>query len=80
VRGLLGETLLAGFPGFLVKRRDGESLLIGAVADQSALFGVLAQVEALGLELREVRIGEGRQSSGEEIGPRQVDQSETRRA
>ncbi len=55
VRGLLGETLLAGFPGLRATERDGETLLAGAVPDQAALFGLLAQVEALGLELIEVR-------------------------
>jgi len=55
VRGLLGETLLAGFPGLRATERDGETLLAGTVPDQAALFGVLAQVEALGLELIEVR-------------------------
>jgi len=55
VGGLLGETLLAGFPGLRATERDGETLLIGTVSDQAALFGLLAQVEALGLELIEVR-------------------------
>ena len=55
VRGLLGETLLAAFPGFEVTEGDGESLLSGTVADQAALFGVLSQVESLGLELLEIR-------------------------
>jgi hypothetical protein len=35
--------------------RAGETLLIGSLEDRSALFGVLAQIEALGLELIEVR-------------------------
>ena len=30
-------------------------MLTGALADQAALYGVLAEVEALGLELIEVR-------------------------
>jgi hypothetical protein len=30
-------------------------VLAGALADQAALYGVLAQIEALGLELLEVR-------------------------
>ena len=55
VRGLLGETLLAGFPSFEARERDGETLLTGTVADQAALFGVLSQVESLGLELLEIR-------------------------
>ncbi len=54
IRGLLGETLLAGFPDLDATQRDGETLLSGAL-DQAALFGVLAQIEALGLELLEVR-------------------------
>ena len=54
IRGLLGETLLAGFPDLEATQRDGETLLSGAL-DQAALFGVLAQIEALGLELLEVR-------------------------
>jgi hypothetical protein len=55
VRGELGETLLAGFPLLDAVRRDGATVLVGVLPDQAALFGVLAQVEALGLELLEVR-------------------------
>jgi hypothetical protein len=55
IRGELGETLLAGFPGLEAERRGGETVLAGALSDQAALFGVLAQIEALGLELLEVR-------------------------
>jgi hypothetical protein len=32
----------------------GETVLTGLLADQSAMFGVLAQIEALGLELLEL--------------------------
>jgi hypothetical protein len=40
---------------------DGETVLAGVLEDQSAVFGVLAQIEALGLELLELRqIGPGR--------------------
>jgi hypothetical protein len=55
IRGELGETLLAGFPGFEAARLGGETVLAGTLPDQAALFGVLAQIEALGLELLEVR-------------------------
>ncbi len=55
VRGLLGETLLAGFPGLDATQREGETVLAGAFPDQAALFGVLAEIEALGLELLEIR-------------------------
>ena len=57
VRGVFGETLLAAFPGLHGEAVDGETLLTGALADQAALHGVLAQIEALGLELLEVRRG-----------------------
>ena len=33
----------------------GETVLTGLLEDQSAMFGVLAQIEALGLELLELR-------------------------
>ena len=34
---------------------DGETVLTGWLEDQSAVFGVLTQLEALGLELLELR-------------------------
>jgi hypothetical protein len=55
IRGYLGETMLAAFPDLDATRRDGETVLTGTLVDQAALFGVLAQIEALGLELLEVR-------------------------
>ncbi len=55
VRGLLSETLLAAFPMLSAEARGAETVLAGTLADQAALFGVLAQIEALGLELVEVR-------------------------
>jgi hypothetical protein len=51
VRGLLGETLLAAFPGMRAETRAGDTVLSGPLPDQAALHGVLAQIEALGLEL-----------------------------
>jgi len=55
VRGHLGKTMLRAFPTLHAETRDGDTLLYGVVADQAALHGALAQVEALGLELLEVR-------------------------
>jgi hypothetical protein len=55
VRGLLGETVLAAFPGLHSEAQGGETVLVVVPRDQSALHGVLAQIEALGLELLEVR-------------------------
>ena len=55
VRGLLGETLLGAFPGLRAREHETETVLTGALLDQAALFGVLSHIEALGLELLEVR-------------------------
>jgi hypothetical protein len=55
VRGLLGGVLLDAFPGLLAQTHGSETVLSGPVADQAALYGLLAQIEALGLELLEVR-------------------------
>jgi hypothetical protein len=55
VRGLLSETLLAAFPTLSAEAQSAETVLAGALADQAALYGVLAQIEALGIELIEVR-------------------------
>ena len=55
VRGRLGRTMRRAFPALHAETRAEDTLLTGALADQAALFGVLTQVEALGLELVEVR-------------------------
>lgn len=55
IDGRLGVTALSGFPA-MVDHADGrETVLTGLLTDRSALFGVLAEIEALGLELIEVR-------------------------
>ena len=65
VRGLLSETLLAAFPTLSAEAHGAETVLAGALADQAALYGVLAQIEALGLELIEVRRMHSRAKSHE---------------
>lgn len=55
VRGRLGEKLLSSFEGFDAEVEPAETILQGSIADQAALHGVLEQIEALGLELVEVR-------------------------
>ncbi|HEX9352335.1 MAG TPA: hypothetical protein VF933_00735 [Streptosporangiaceae bacterium] len=55
VRGLLGRTLLGAFPGLRARADGTETVLSGPLADQAALHGVLDQIEALGLELLELR-------------------------
>jgi hypothetical protein len=55
IRGRLGERLLSTFGGFDAEVIPPETILRGSVEDQAALHGVLQQIEALGLELVEVR-------------------------
>ena len=55
LRGHLGELMRHGFPDLEVHLCGDDTLLSGALVDQSALHGVLAQLESLGLELLEVR-------------------------
>jgi hypothetical protein len=55
VRGRLGRTMRAAFPALHAETQGEDTLLTGTLADQAALHGVLAQIEALGLVLLEVR-------------------------
>jgi hypothetical protein len=43
--------------------KNGETVLTGPLQDQSAVFGALGQIEALGLELLEFRQISARRSS-----------------
>jgi hypothetical protein len=54
IRGHLGATLLSAFPA-LASRRHGAHTVLTGLLDRSALYGVLAEIEALGLDLLEVR-------------------------
>jgi hypothetical protein len=54
INGHLGVTVLSAFPAMTSERHGAHTVLTGLL-DQSALYGVLAQVEALGLDLLEVR-------------------------
>jgi hypothetical protein len=55
VRGQLGQTIRSAFPALRARTEGGDTVLTGALADQAALYGVLAEAEAFGLELIEVR-------------------------
>ena len=55
IRGRLGATALSAFPTMAYELTGGETVLTGLLEDQSAVYGVLAQIEALGLELLELR-------------------------
>jgi hypothetical protein len=55
IRGRLGATALSAFPTMASELKGSETLLSGLLEDRSAVFGILAQIEALGLELLELR-------------------------
>jgi hypothetical protein len=55
IRGRLGATALSAFPSMVSELKGSETVLTGLLEDRSALFGVLTQIEALGLELLELR-------------------------
>ena len=54
IDGHLGVTVLSAFPA-LTSRQDGAQTVLTGLLDRSALYGVLAEIEALGLDLLEVR-------------------------
>ena len=54
IDGHLGATVLSAFPA-LTSRRDGGYTVLTGLLDRSALYGVLAEIDALGLDLLEVR-------------------------
>jgi hypothetical protein len=54
IHGHLGATVLFAFPA-LSPQLDGTDTVLTGLLDRSALYGVLAEMEALGLDLLEVR-------------------------
>ena len=54
INGHLGATVLSAFPA-LAPRQHGAHTVLTGLLDQSALYGVLAEIEALGLDLLELR-------------------------
>ena len=55
IKGSLGATALSAFPSMVSKAKGGETVLTGLLEDRSAVFGVIGQIEALGLDLLELR-------------------------
>lgn len=55
IRGRVGRSLLTAFGPMAVSTVPGHTVLRGALEDQAALYGVLARIQSLGLELEEVR-------------------------
>ena len=55
VRGPVGPMVMQAFPCLTATQDGQDTLLTGALPDQSALYGVIHQLEALGLQLLEIR-------------------------
>ena len=55
IRGRLGETMQTAFPGLEARASGADTVLTGSLPDAPALYGVLAEIEAPGLELLGVR-------------------------
>jgi hypothetical protein len=55
VTGRLGETILAAFPDLHAEPECGHTILTGNLPDRSALYGVVARLESLGLDLVDIR-------------------------
>jgi hypothetical protein len=53
ISGHLGPTALSAFPSMVSQLKDDDTFLTG-VLDRSALYGVLSEIEALGLDLVEL--------------------------
>jgi epsilon-lactone hydrolase len=70
VGGHLGPTLLSAFPALVAWQQGTETVLTGLLPDAAALYGVLAEMEALGLDLLEVRQVRGESpGSGDGLSP-----------
>ena len=54
IDGHLGATVLSAFPALVPRRCGGHTVLTGQL-DRSALYGVLDEIDALGLDLLEIR-------------------------
>ena len=64
INGHLGATMLLAFPALAPQHHDAHTVLTGLL-DQSALYGVLAEIEAPGLDLLELRkLTPDRESAG----------------
>lgn len=54
VRGPIGPVVMQAFPSLKASRSGRDTLLTGSIPDHSALYGVIHQLEALGLQLLEI--------------------------
>jgi hypothetical protein len=56
VRRRLSNRLAAAFEGMTLVRRTGATELVGEIADQAQLHGLLSRIRDLGLELESVTV------------------------
>jgi class 3 adenylate cyclase len=54
IKGQLGDAALSAFPALRSRHDGAETVLVGDL-DQAALYGVVSEIEALGLDLIEIR-------------------------
>ena len=54
VRGRLSSRLASAFEGMAPRHRRGHTDLVGEIADQAQLHGLLSRIRDLGLELENV--------------------------
>ena len=54
IRGRLGPTALSAFPSMASEVEGSDTVLTGFLEDRSAVFGLISQIEALGLDLLEL--------------------------
>lgn len=55
VSGRVPRRLVNEFDGLTVQARPVETVLTGTVVDQASLYGIITRLQALGLELVELR-------------------------
>jgi hypothetical protein len=56
VRGRLSPRLASAFEGMAPRHRRGHTDLVGEIADQAQLHGLLSRIRDLGLELENVTV------------------------
>ena len=70
IRGRFGATALSAFPSMVSQLEDSETVLTGLLQDRSAVFGIIWQIEGLGLELLELRHIQARPKLSGDADPR----------
>jgi hypothetical protein len=56
VRSELSDTYAVAFEGMEMETKNGDTVLTGTIIDQPHLYGILARINGLGLELLSVQV------------------------